>query len=70
LAKDLRSERLVDCVRNPPTFAPNTLRGAWGLVVEDRAALLRTRQAGTRAPPALLRAVECPSMQRISDARR
>jgi hypothetical protein len=46
---------LVMCVRNPPTFAPSGLRRAWGLV-ENRAALLRTRQAGTRAPPALLRA--------------
>ncbi len=40
------------CVRNSPAFAPGPLRGAWGLV-ENRAALLRTRQTGTRGlrPP-------------------
>ena len=39
------------CVRNLQTFAPISLRRAWGLV-ENRAALLRVV-----APPALLRAV-------------
>lgn len=42
---------LVMCVRNLPTFAPSSLRRAWGLV-ENWAALLRVV-----APPALLRAV-------------
>jgi hypothetical protein len=42
---------LVMCVRNPPTFAPNPLRGAWGLV-ENRAALFRRHrpQNGRAAP--------------------
>ncbi len=44
------------CVRNLSTFAPSSLRRAWGLHppsqvgTRNRAALLRTRQAGTCAP--------------------
>ncbi len=47
------------CVESLPTFAPSPLRDAWGLV-ENRPALLRTRQPGTRAPVALLRAAVTP----------
>jgi hypothetical protein len=47
------------CVVSLPTFAPSPLRDAWGLV-ENQPALLRTRQAGTRAPWALLRAAGLP----------
>ncbi len=49
------------CVRNLSTFAPSSLRRAWGLHPPSQvgtrnwAALLRTRQAGTRGPSALPR---------------
>jgi hypothetical protein len=45
---------VVMCVRNPPTFAPSPLRGAWGLVATQPsagypgAALLRRRRPGTQ----------------------
>ncbi len=54
------------CVASPPIFAPRPLRDAWGLHppprvgTRNRPALLRTRQAGTRAPSALLHAAGLP----------
>ncbi len=61
------------CVATPPTFAPSPLRDAWGLHppsqvgTRNRPALLRTRQAGTRAPSALLRAAGLPGANHGDD---
>ncbi len=57
---------LVMRVTSLPTFAPSPLRDAWGLV-DNRPALLRTRQAGTRAPSALLRAAGLPGANHSDD---